>query len=363
MSTIVDDLPRSAAITDTHVASFRSLTSPDELRRRLPVSAEAAATVERGRREIAAVLSGADDRLLVITGPCSIHDPAAAREYAERLSASAARFRDDLLVVMRCYFEKPRTTIGWKGLINDPHLDGSHDIEAGLEIARRLLLDVAGLGLPAATELLEPITPQFVADLISWSAIGARTSESQIHRQLASGLSMPVGFKNGMDGDVQVAVDGAQVARHAQSFLGIDDTGRAALVTTTGNPDTHVVLRGGRRGPNYGAGPVAAAAGLAAVAGLPDRVIVDASHANSGKDHHRQAQVAREIAAQVADGSRAVAGVMLESFLVGGAQPLQVPVDHELVHGQSVTDACLSWDTTADLLGSLAAAARSRRTA
>lgn len=356
MSTVMDERR-----TNAHVAGFRSLPSPAELAARLPVPAVVAETVAHGRQQVAAALSGADDRLLVITGPCSIHHPAAALEYAERLADLAPRFEDDLLVVMRSYFEKPRTTVGWKGLVNDPHLDGSHDIEAGLEIARRFLVDVGTLGLPTATELLEPITPQFLGDLISWAAIGARTSESQIHRQMASGLSMPVGFKNSTDGDVQVAVDGALAARRPQGFLGIDDTGRAALVRTTGNPDTHVVLRGGRRGPNYAGADVAAAAAIVEAAGLAPRLVVDASHANSGKDHRRQAQVVGEIGAQVAAGSPAIAGVMLESFLVGGAQPLSVPLDRELVYGQSVTDACLSWETTAGLLAELAAASRARR--
>jgi len=348
-------------ISDTHVVAFQSLVSPQDLHLRLPVSANASAVVRRGREQVAAVLSGRDDRLLVITGPCSIHDPQAALDYARRLRVLADAYADDLVVVMRTYFEKPRTTLGWKGLINDPHLDGSHDIEAGLRIAREFLIEVAELGVPAATELLEPITPQYIAELISWAAIGARTTESQIHRQLASGLSMPVGFKNGTDGDVQVAVDGARAARNPQSFLGIDSDGRAALATTTGNPDSHVVLRGGRLGPNYGPQDVAHALDLAGRSGLDRHLIIDASHANSGKDHHRQAAVVAEIAAQVAADGRGIGGVMMESFLVAGAQPLEVPVRHQLTYGQSVTDACLSWDTTADLLAELAAAARQRR--
>lgn len=360
MSTVLQDQERSR-ITDTHVVAFQSLASPESLRARLPVPPDATAVVRRGREEIAAVLSGLDDRLLVITGPCSVHDPDAALDYGRRLRALAEDYADDLVIVMRSYFEKPRTTIGWKGLINDPHLDGSHDIGAGLQIARRFLIDIAGIGLPAATELLEPITPQYIAELISWAAIGARTTESQIHRQLASGLSMPVGFKNGTDGDVQVAVDGARAARNPQSFLGIDGAGRAALARTTGNPDSHVVLRGGRSGPNYGSEQIADATALAAKAGLQPYVIVDASHANSGKDHHRQAAVVGELAEQIADGNRGIAGVMMESFLVGGAQPLEIPVTDALVYGQSVTDACLSWDTTADLLLRLATANRRRR--
>lgn len=366
MSTVLQDQEqdqqqKQSPITDTHVVAFQHLASPEELRSRLPVPSDAAAVVRRGREDISAVLSGADDRLLVITGPCSVHDPVAALDYGRRLRALADEYADDLVVVMRTYFEKPRTTVGWKGLINDPHLDGSHDIGTGLEIARRFLIDIADLGLPAATELLEPITPQYIAELISWAAIGARTTESQIHRQLASGLSMPVGFKNGTDGNVQVAVDGARAARHAQSFLGIDGAGRAALATTTGNPDTHIVLRGGRGGPNYAAGHVTEATKLAARAGLQPYVIIDASHANSGKDHQRQAEVVLEIAEQIRGGRRGIAGVMMESFLVAGTQPLEIPVRHRLVYGQSVTDACLSWDTTAGLLGTLAEASRRRR--
>lgn len=366
MSTVLQDQeqaqqPEQSPITDTHVVAFRHLASPEDLRARLPVSSDATAVVRRGRQQIAAVLSGADDRLLVITGPCSVHDPAAALDYGRRLRTLADAYADDLVVVMRTYFEKPRTTLGWKGLINDPQLDGSHDIESGLVTARRFLIDIAGLGLPAATELLEPITPQYIAELISWAAIGARTAESQIHRQLASGLSMPVGFKNGTDGNVQVAVDGARAARNAQSFLGIDGAGRAALATTTGNPDSHIVLRGGRGGPNYSADHVAAATQLAAKSGLQPYLIVDASHANSGKDHRRQAEVVREIAEQVRSGDPGIAGVMMESFLVAGAQPLEIPVRHRLLYGQSVTDACLSWDTTAGLLGTLAEASRRRR--
>ncbi|GAB3927529.1 phospho-2-dehydro-3-deoxyheptonate aldolase [Microlunatus endophyticus] len=358
MSTTLQDQSR---ISDTHVAGFQSLATPDDVRRRLPVPPRVEAVVRRGREEIAAVLSGADDRLLVITGPCSVHDTSAALDYAQRLRPLAEAYADDLVVVMRSYFEKPRTTVGWKGLINDPHLDGSHDIEAGLEIARRFLIEIATIGLPTATELLEPITPQYIAELISWAAIGARTTESQIHRQLASGLSMPVGFKNGTDGDVQVAVDGAVAARNPQSFLGIDGDGRAALATTTGNPDSHIVLRGGRSGPNYSTDHVAAAIQQVSRSGLEPYVIIDASHANSGKDHRRQAEVVAQIAGQIAAGERGIGGVMMESFLVGGAQPLEVPVRHPLVYGQSVTDACLSWEATAQLLGDLAAASRARR--
>lgn len=349
-----------ATASDLHVSQFESLIAPDTLCRRLPATPGVAAVVERGRAEIADILSGADSRLLVIVGPCSVHDPAAGLDYARRLAALAETVREDLVVIMRTYFEKPRSTVGWKGLINDPRLDGSHDIGTGLELARRFLLDVGELGLPTATELLEPITPQYVADLIGWAAIGARTTESQIHRQLASGLSMPVGFKNSTDGDVALAVDGAIAAGRPQSFLGIDGSGRAALVRTTGNPDAHVVLRGGRSGPNYGSGPVSIAADRAREVGIRPRVVVDASHANSEKDHRRQAVVVGELADQIAVGDRNIGGVMMESFIVGGAQPLDVTARRELTYGRSVTDACLSWETTAELLPRLARASRKR---
>jgi 3-deoxy-7-phosphoheptulonate synthase len=313
-------------------------------------------------------MDGVDDRLLVIVGPCSIHDPKAGLEYARRLVSQAEKHKEDLLIVMRTYFEKPRTTIGWKGLINDPHLDGSHDIAAGLRAARGFLKQVTALGLPTATEFLEPISPQYMADLVSWGAIGARTTESQIHRQLASGLSMPIGFKNGTDGDLQVAIDACGASAAEQAFLGIDDDGRAALVATSGNPDTHVILRGGRKGPNYSQEDVAAASSKLAAKGLNPRLIVDASHANSGKSHHRQAEVALEIGAQLEAGeSSPIAGVMLESFLVGGAQNLdvakQLAGEQELVYGQSVTDACMEWDVTASVLEQLASSARKRRLA
>jgi 3-deoxy-7-phosphoheptulonate synthase len=307
-------------------------------------------------------MNGTDDRLLVVVGPCSIHDPEAGLEYAGRLVREADRYSDDLLIVMRTYFEKPRTTVGWKGLINDPHLDGSHDIETGLRLARGFLRDVTALGLPAGTEFLEPISPQYTADLITWGAIGARTTESQIHRQLASGLSMPIGFKNGTDGGIQVALDAASAASAPQAFLGIGADGRASLVTTTGNPDTSVILRGASDGPNYGREHVRRASERLAAAGLTARLIIDASHGNSGKDHLRQAQVASELAEQIAADGAAIAGVMLESNLIAGAQRLDVNAGPAgLVPGQSVTDACMGWDATATALDRLAASVRSRR--
>jgi 3-deoxy-7-phosphoheptulonate synthase len=354
--------------SNLRVSEITALPTPQEMIAELALDAKAASVVERGRDEVRAIMDGVDDRLLVIVGPCSIHDPKAGLEYARRLVSQAEKHKEDLLIVLRAYFEKPRTTVGWKGLINDPHLDGSHDIAGGLRAARSFLQQVTALGLPTATEFLEPISPQYMADLISWGAIGARTTESQIHRQLASGLSMPIGFKNGTDGDLQVAVDACSAAASAQAFLGIDGDGRAALVSTAGNPDTHVILRGGRKGPNYSSADVEAASAKLAAKNLNPRLIVDASHANSGKSHHRQAEVALEIGAQLEDGGTAagaIAGVMLESFLVGGAQNLDV-AEHaaghsELVYGQSVTDACMEWDVTASVLEQLAASSRKRR--
>jgi 3-deoxy-7-phosphoheptulonate synthase len=359
--------------SNLRVSEFTALPTPQDLMAELPLESRMAEVVGRGRDQVRAIMDGVDDRLLVIVGPCSIHDPKAGLEYARRLVSQAEKHREDLLIVMRTYFEKPRTTVGWKGLINDPRLDGSHDIAAGLRAARAFLRQVTALGLPTATEFLEPISPQYVADLVAWGAIGARTTESQIHRQLASGLSMPIGFKNGTDGDLQVALDACSAAAAAQAFLGIDDDGRAALVATAGNPDTHVILRGGRKGPNYAAADVEAASAKLAAKQLNPRLIVDASHANSGKNHHRQAEVALEIGSQLEGGGAAagaIAGVMLESFLVGGAQSLDVNAGGEtgeagrdgLVYGQSVTDACMDWDVTASVLGQLAASARTRRT-
>lgn len=355
---------------DLRVRSFAPLPTPAEVRAETPLDAARAATVARGRAEVREVLDGLDDRLLVVVGPCSIHDPEAGLEYAALLAEQAGRHRDRLLVVMRTYFEKPRTTVGWKGLINDPRLDGSHDIATGLRAARRFLAEVTDLGLPTATEFLEPISPQYVADLVSWGAIGARTTESQIHRQLVSGLSMPVGFKNATNGDLQVALDACLAASAAQSFLGIDADGRASLVTTAGNADTHLVLRGGADGPNYSAGHVREASSRAAAAGANPRLVVDASHANSGKSHLRQAEVVVELGEQLAagdDAAHAVAGVMLESFLVPGAQKHDpatcVPGSNPLaglVRGQSITDACLGWDATVASLEVLAGAVARR---
>ncbi|GAA1762072.1 MULTISPECIES: 3-deoxy-7-phosphoheptulonate synthase [Streptomonospora] len=344
---------------DTRVASYQPLIAPKDLLAELPMGPERAALVEDARGEVKRVLDGADDRLLVIVGPCSVHDPEAALDYAERLKALTPSLSEDLCLVMRVYFEKPRTTLGWKGLINDPGLDESYDVHRGLRTARKLLLDIGSIGVPAGTEFLDPITPQYIADAVAWGAIGARTTESQVHRQLGSGLSMPVGFKNGTDGDVQVAVDACGASAASHTFFGIDPSGAGSVVVTAGNPDCHVILRGGRSGPNYDAAGVAPALEVVERSGLPRRLMIDASHANSGKDHTRQPGVADAIAAQVADGQRGIIGVMLESFIEEGAQKLGDPA--ELSYGRSITDTCMSWSTTEDVLGRLAEAVRKRR--
>ncbi|GAB3756574.1 3-deoxy-7-phosphoheptulonate synthase [Zhihengliuella somnathii] len=343
---------------NVRVTEFAPLPTPGQVRAELPAGDVLQYRIQRARDEVRAVLDGVDSRLLVIVGPCSIHDTDAGLEYARRLAELADRHREHLLIVMRTYFEKPRTTVGWKGLINDPSLDGSHNIADGLRAARRFLLEVGALGLPTATEFLEPISPQYVADLVAWGAIGARTTESQIHRQLVSGLSMPVGFKNGTDGGTQVAIDACAAASSPQAFLGIDDDGAAALVSTRGNQDAHLILRGGSDGPNYSAGRVAEASAQMAAAGQNRRVVVDASHANSGKDHERQAAVLGELAERIAAGEQDIAGIMAESFLEPGAQKFTPGADDPaaLVPGQSITDKCMGWDVTEQQIGALAAA-------
>jgi 3-deoxy-7-phosphoheptulonate synthase len=348
--------------SDLHVAGFQPLIAPNELLAELPLGESRAATVRGSRDAVRRILAGDDDRLLTVVGPCSVHDADAAVDYATRLAKTSAELDGELCVVMRVYFEKPRTTVGWKGLINDPGLDGSHDVHRGLRTARRLLLDVLDLGLPVGCEFLDPNSPQYIADAVSWGAIGARTTESQVHRQLASGLSMPVGFKNGTNGSVKVAVDACRAAHGTHVFFGLDASGRASVVTTTGNPDVHVILRGGTDGPNYQAEHVATALAAVTRAGMPPTVMIDASHGNSRKDHGRQAEVAGEIAGQIRGGQRGIAGVMIESFLVPGRQELADPArPGELTYGQSITDACLGWDATADVLADLAAAVRARR--
>ena len=346
-------------VRDTRIERVVELVPPEALIGDLPLGEQRAAAVVEGRRDVEHVLERVDDRLLVVVGPCSVHDAEAALEYGGRLAALAAELNEDLLVAMRVYFEKPRTTTGWKGLINDPYLDGSCDVNAGLRIARTLLLEVLDLGLAVGCEFLDPITPQYISDTVAWGAIGARTTESQIHRQLGSGLSMPIGFKNRTDGNVQVAVDAVRAAAASHAFAGIDDAGRPAILHTAGNPDGHVILRGGRGGPNCDPEGVAAALEMLGKAGLAERVVIDASHDNSAKDPERQLLASAEIAGQVAGGNAAIVGVMLESFLEQGRQDLGD--GSGLVHGQSITDPCIDWDHTVEALRGLAAAVRTRR--
>ena len=345
---------------DLRVENIRPLISPAILDEELPLSAAGSETVSRARQDVISILRGEDDRLLVVVGPCSVHDPKAGLEYAGRLKALAAEHSSDLCIVMRVYFEKPRTTIGWKGLINDPHLDGSYAINEGLHIARKLLLDFAEMGLPTGTEFLDPISPQYTADLVTWGAIGARTTESQIHRELASGLSMPVGFKNGTDGRIQIALDAIRAAAYPHSFLGVTSDGVAAIVTTAGNRDCHLILRGGDVvGPNYDAGSVERSLeGLRGV-NLEPRLMIDTSHGNSNKDYRRQPLVAHDIADQLARGEMGIMGVLMESFLVDGRQDLKDPA--QLTYGQSITDSCMGWDMTTPVLSELAEAVRLRR--
>lgn len=328
------------------VESITRLPTPHDLKASLPLSESAEKTVLDGRTAIRAVLDRSDPRLLVISGPCSIHDPAAALDYARRLAALSKEVKDRHLIVMRVYFEKPRTTIGWKGFINDPHLDDSYDMQYGLKAARRLMLDILELGLPVATEFLDPIIPQYTGDLVSWSAIGARTIESQTHREMTSGLSMPVGLKNATDGSVQRAVDAIISSRSPHSFLGIDQGGHSSIVKTTGNPNTHLVLRGGGGKTNYHAGEVAAAAEKLRTAGLPEIMMVDCSHANSGKVPARQAEVWNDLLEQRKNPDGPVIGAMLESFIEEGNQP----IGDNLKYGLSITDPCIDWETTEQLL-------------
>lgn len=344
---------------DLRIAQLKPLIPPAILMEELPISEKASHTVASARHTLDALLAGADDRLVVVVGPCSIHDPQAALEYAARLRERATALSDELHMVMRVYFEKPRTTVGWKGLINDPHLDDSFDINSGLRAARGLLVQLGDMDLPVGSEFLDTITPQFIADLIAWGAIGARTTESQVHRELASGLSMPVGFKNGTAGNVQIALDAIGAARHPHHFLSVTKQGIAAIVGTSGNASCHLILRGGSDGPNCDPISVGAAATQLKEAGLPPRVMIDCSHGNSAKDHKRQPAVVRAVAAQVAGGARDVFGVMLESHLIEGNQKQQA--GRELVYGQSITDACIGWETTVEVLEELAAAVATRR--
>lgn len=346
--------------SDLRIRAQKPLIAPAVLEEELPLSDVGAEIVAKTRREIAAIITGRDDRLLVVVGPCSIHDPEAALDYADRLKEAAALYPAELLVVMRVYFEKPRTVVGWKGLINDPLLDGSYQINLGLRLARKLMRDVVDRGLPVGTEFLDTTLGQYYADLVSWGAIGARTVESQVHRELASGLSMPVGFKNRTDGDIQVAVDAMRSARHPHWFPSLTREGAPAVMGTAGNEHTHLVLRGGSRGPNYAAADVHAAVAQLREHELPPHVMIDVSHANSGKNPARQPAVAREVAAQIEAGERAIAGVMLESNLLGGAQDFRA---RPLVYGRSITDACLAWEQTLPVFATLADAVKARRRA
>ncbi|MDE2148524.1 MAG: 3-deoxy-7-phosphoheptulonate synthase [Gammaproteobacteria bacterium] len=347
------------ATENLRIASVRPVATPAQVQSELPLSQAAARCVLDTRRRIADILHGRDDRLLVVIGPCSIHDPAAALEYAARLAAVREPLAHELLIVMRVYFEKPRTTVGWKGLINDPGLDGSFDIDHGLRLARRLLLDLNQRGVAAGVEFLDILTPQYLADLVSWGAIGARTTESQLHREMASGLSCPVGFKNGTDGSVKVAVDAVLAARAPHHFLTLTKDGQVAIFATRGNDDTHVILRGGASGTNYDAGSIEAGCAALLRAGLRPQVMIDFSHANSRKQYRNQLAVGADVAAQLAAGDRRIVGVMIESHLLEGRQDLR-PAD-EMVFGQSVTDACLGWDDSAGLLHALARAVCRRR--
>jgi len=328
------------------VRAFEPLSAPDEVKSELPAGPDALRTVLAAREAVRQALAGRDERLVMIVGPCSVHDPAAAMAYAERLADLRSELAERLVIIMRVYFEKPRTTIGWKGLINDPHVDGSHDINTGLRGARQLLLQINGLGLPCATEFLDPIVPQYVADLVAWVAIGARTTESQTHREMASGLSMPVGFKNSTDGSLDVAVNAMVSARHAHAFLGIDSAGRSCIVRTEGNPDVHLVLRGGTAGPNYHPADVAAAKEAMGGEAAERRVLVDCGHGQTDKDCRKAPGVFGEVLGQWRDGQTAILGMMLEGNLVAGRQDMS----DALIYGQSITDPCIGWETTEQLL-------------
>ncbi|HEY2857739.1 MAG TPA: 3-deoxy-7-phosphoheptulonate synthase [Terracidiphilus sp.] len=344
---------------DIRIQWTKVVLPPVFLEEERPLTEGATETIFNARTEIIDILNRRDDRLLVVVGPCSIHDIKAAREYAGLLKGAIAEFSADLRIIMRVYFEKPRTTIGWKGLINDPHLDQSFKINDGLRLSRNLLLDLAEMGVPSGTEFLDMISPQYIAGLVAWGAIGARTTESQVHRQLVSGVSCPVGFKNGTSGNVDIAIDALLSAAHSHTFLGHTKHGQSAIFVTRGNPDTHIILRGGRAMVNYTAESVGETSAKLAKAGLDPRIMIDFSHANSNKDYRRQSIVGREVAAQVAAGDRNIMGVMIESNLIAGAQKLEA--GKPLVYGQSITDACIDWPQTHNLLQELAAAVRSRR--
>ncbi|TPV78057.1 3-deoxy-7-phosphoheptulonate synthase AroG [Klebsiella pneumoniae] len=346
------------ALNNVHITDEHVLMTPEQLKAEFPLSVEQEAQIAHARQTISDIIAGRDPRLLVVCGPCSIHDPEAAIEYARRFKALAAEVSDSLYLVMRVYFEKPRTTVGWKGLINDPHMDGSFDVEGGLKIARRLLVELVNMGLPLATEALDPNSPQYLGDLFSWSAIGARTTESQTHREMASGLSMPVGFKNGTDGTIKVAIDAINAAGAPHCFLSVTKWGHSAIVNTSGNGDCHIILRGGKE-PNYSAKHVAEVKIGLAKAGLPALVMIDFSHANSSKQFKKQMEVGADVCQQIAGGERAIMGVMIESHLVEGNQSLES--GEPLTYGKSVTDACIGWEDTETILRQLAEAVKTRR--
>ena len=346
---------------NTRIRSIRAVSTPAEVQAELPLSEAAAQTVVDTRREVQDVIAGRDPRLLVVVGPCSIHDTEAALEYAGRLKSLREQVKKNLLVVMRVYFEKPRTTVGWKGLINDPDLNDGYDIDRGLRVGRKLLLDLNEMGIPAGVEYLDILTPQYLSDLVSWGAIGARTTESQLHREMASGLSCPVGFKNGTDGSVKVAVDACLSARSPHRFLSLTNSGQVSIFETAGNEDCHIILRGGSSGTNYDAASVEAASAAMSKAGLKPQIMIDFSHANSSKQHRRQVLVGQDVGAQIAAGDTRIIGVMIESHLVEGRQDIG-PRD-KMVYGQSVTDACIHWDDSVELIRSLSAAVAHRREA
>jgi 3-deoxy-7-phosphoheptulonate synthase len=359
----VQPTDKTSHTDDERIKDITVLPPPEHLIRFFPIlGTPVESLISRTRQNISRILQGQDDRLLVVMGPCSIHDPSAAIEYARRLLEQRERFKDTLEIVMRVYFEKPRTTVGWKGLINDPYLDESYKIDEGLRIARQLLIEINRLGLPAASEFLDVISPQYIGDLISWGAIGARTTESQVHRELASGLSAPIGFKNGTDGNIKIATDAIQAASRGHNFLSVHKNGQVAIVQTQGNPDCHVILRGGKT-PNYDAHSVKTACDELAAAKLPARLMVDCSHANSSKQHAKQLDVAKDIAEQIASGSTHIFGLMVESHLNEGAQKFTPGKDsvHQLAYGQSITDACINWESSVPVLQTLSDAVIKRR--
>lgn len=351
-------IPMHYRTDDLRICDIKQVAAPKTLQKELPVSERAARTIYHARQEIRHILQGEDDRLLLVVGPCSVHDPQAAMEYAERLYALRAEVERDLMILMRVYFEKPRTIVGWKGLINDPDLNGSFEINKGLHLARRLLLDLAEMGMPTGTEFLDLISPQYIADLVSWGAIGARTTESQGHRELASGLSCPTGFKNGTTGSVKIAIDAVHAATRPHVFMSLTKDGNSAIFRTRGNEDTHIILRGGHR-PNYDTESVNIAAEEVIASGLTPKIMIDFSHANSRKEPSNQIRICHDVAGQIARGDRRIIGAMIESHLVSGRQDLTAATD--LVYGQSITDACIAWDDTVPMLRELAAAAAGRR--